>query len=47
MNLLESMIWIEDELYFFCADYVNNNPAAFVNAYFDFASINIYSPPSW
>ncbi|KII86650.1 glycoside hydrolase family 16 protein [Plicaturopsis crispa FD-325 SS-3] len=26
-----------------CVDYVNNNPAAFANAYFDFASINVYS----
>ena len=24
-------------------DYVNNNPSGFVNAYFDFASIRIYS----
>ncbi|KAH8822653.1 laminarinase [Flagelloscypha sp. PMI_526] len=26
-----------------CVDYVNNNPSAFTNAYFDFASINIYT----
>ncbi|KAG6835744.1 hypothetical protein H0H93_015045 [Arthromyces matolae] len=25
-----------------CVDYVNNNPAAFADAYFDFASLNIY-----
>lgn len=25
-----------------CVDYVNNNPSAFANAYFDFASINVY-----
>ncbi|KAJ7599036.1 glycoside hydrolase family 16 protein [Mycena floridula] len=25
-----------------CVDYVNNNPSAFSNAYFDFASLNIY-----
>ncbi|KAG6807370.1 hypothetical protein H0H92_007814 [Tricholoma furcatifolium] len=25
-----------------CVDYVNNNPSAFVDAYFDFASLNIY-----
>ncbi|KII90462.1 glycoside hydrolase family 16 protein [Plicaturopsis crispa FD-325 SS-3] len=25
-----------------CVDYVNANPAAFVNAYFEFASLNIY-----
>ncbi|KAF8636312.1 hypothetical protein AX17_003632 [Amanita inopinata Kibby_2008] len=25
-----------------CVDYVNNNPSAFVNAYFEFASIKIY-----
>ncbi|KAH9475563.1 putative glycosidase C21B10.07 [Psilocybe cubensis] len=27
-----------------CLDYVNNNPAAFSNAYFDFASVRIYQP---
>ncbi|KIK89907.1 glycoside hydrolase family 16 protein [Paxillus rubicundulus Ve08.2h10] len=26
-----------------CVDYVNNNPAAFADAYFQFASINIYT----
>jgi len=26
------------------ADYVNNNPAAFSGAYFDFASLHIYTP---
>ncbi|KII86820.1 glycoside hydrolase family 16 protein [Plicaturopsis crispa FD-325 SS-3] len=26
-----------------CADYVNSNPTAFANAYFDFASISIYN----
>jgi hypothetical protein len=26
-----------------CTDYVNNNPGAFSNAYFDFASLNIYT----
>ncbi|KAF9475568.1 endo-1,3(4)-beta-glucanase [Pholiota conissans] len=25
-----------------CVDYVNNNPSAFTNAYFDFASIHVY-----
>ncbi|KAF9220689.1 glycoside hydrolase family 16 protein [Gyrodon lividus] len=28
---------------FTCVDYVNNNPAAFANAYFAFSSINIYT----
>ncbi|KAG6835745.1 hypothetical protein H0H93_015046 [Arthromyces matolae] len=26
-----------------CVDYVNNNPSAFVNAYFDFASLMVYT----
>ncbi|KNZ74687.1 putative glycosidase C21B10.07 [Termitomyces sp. J132] len=26
-----------------CVDYVNNNPSAFVNAYFDFASLLVYT----
>ncbi|GLB43086.1 putative glycoside hydrolase family 16 protein [Lyophyllum shimeji] len=26
-----------------CVDYVNNNPSAFANAYFEFASLNVYS----
>ncbi|KAF8057410.1 endo-beta-glucanase [Lyophyllum atratum] len=26
-----------------CVDYVNNNPSAFSNAYFDFASLKVYS----
>jgi hypothetical protein len=25
-----------------CVDYVNDNPSAFTNAYFDFASLNVY-----
>ncbi|KAI5114680.1 hypothetical protein M0805_001573, partial [Coniferiporia weirii] len=25
-----------------CVDYVNNNPSAFVNAYFDFAGVRVY-----
>ncbi|KAF8227851.1 endo-1,3(4)-beta-glucanase [Tricholoma matsutake] len=28
-----------------CVDYVNNNPSSFANAYFDFASLTVYS--SW
>jgi len=28
---------------FSCADYVNNNPSGFVNAYFDFTSVRVYS----
>ncbi|KAF8901352.1 glycoside hydrolase family 16 protein [Gymnopilus junonius] len=27
-----------------CTDYVNDNPSAFVNAYFDFAAVRIYQP---
>jgi len=27
-----------------CTDYVNNNPAAFIDAYFDFAAARIYQP---
>ncbi|KAG6917639.1 hypothetical protein DXG01_001746 [Tephrocybe rancida] len=26
-----------------CVDYVNNNPSAFTNAYFDFASLKVYT----
>ncbi|KAF5371146.1 hypothetical protein D9758_004177 [Tetrapyrgos nigripes] len=28
-----------------CEDYVNNNPEAFENAYFDFSRIKVYDPP--
>ncbi|KAF5381496.1 hypothetical protein D9757_008118 [Collybiopsis confluens] len=30
-----------------CVDFVNNNPAAFENAYFEFNSITVYEPQSW
>ena len=29
------------------ADFVNNNPASFVDAYFEFASIRIFMPKSY
>lgn len=32
---------------FWVIDFVNNNPASFKNAYFDFASIHIYEAAAW
>lgn len=36
--------WLPSAEKSMCLDYVNNNPSAFREAYFDFAALRIYSP---